>query len=95
MSISNLTWKLLKSVKQSVVPDHLHECNCSIDFDYLDILASDANSDFLLTKVDWLNITIPVKQNYQVISVKATHNWDYLSITGNMDQTVDSKSNGR
>ena len=42
MGIPNLTEKL-KSVKQSAVPDHLPQCNCSIDFDYFDILASDTN----------------------------------------------------
>ena len=43
MGISNLTGKRLKCVKQSAVSGHLHECNCSIDFDNFDILASDAN----------------------------------------------------
>ena len=43
MGISNLTGKYLKCVKQSAVSDHLLECNCSIDFDHFDILASDAN----------------------------------------------------
>ena len=51
MSISNLTGKHLKSVKQSAVSDHQLECNCSIDFDYFDILASDTYSDFFLRKV--------------------------------------------
>ena len=40
MGISNLTGKHLKCVKQSAVPDHPLECNCSIDFDHFDILAS-------------------------------------------------------
>ena len=48
--ISNLTEKRLKSVKQSAVSDHLLECNCSIDFDHFDILASDANKFRLLIK---------------------------------------------
>ena len=42
MGISNLTGKRLKCVKQSAISDHLLECNCSIDFDHSDILASDA-----------------------------------------------------
>ena len=46
MGIFNLIGKHLKSVKQSAIPDHLLECNCSIDFDYFDILASDTYSDF-------------------------------------------------
>ena len=72
MGISNLTGKRLKCVKQSAVSDHLLECNCSIDFDHFDILASDANkfrlltTESLLIKYDQpqLNKTI------QVISVK-------------------------
>ena len=49
MVISNLTGKRL-CFKQSVVSDHLLECNSSIDFDYFDILASDANKFRLLIK---------------------------------------------
>ena len=37
-------------IKQSAVSDHLLECNCSIDFDHFDILASDANKFRLLIK---------------------------------------------
>ena len=50
MGISNLAGKRLKCVKQSAVSDHLLECNCSIDFDHFDILASDANRFRLLIK---------------------------------------------
>ena len=50
MSISNLTEKRLKSVKQSAVSDHILECNCSIDFDHFDTLASDSNKFRLLIK---------------------------------------------
>ena len=50
IGISNLTGKRLKSVKQSTVSDHLLKCNCSIDFDHFDILASDANKFGLLIK---------------------------------------------
>ena len=50
IGISNLTGKCLKPVKQSAVSDHLLECNCSIDFDHFDILASDANRFRLLIK---------------------------------------------
>ena len=41
---------LFKCVKQSAVSDHLLECNCSIDFDHFDILASDTNKFRLLIK---------------------------------------------
>ena len=50
MGISSFTGKRLKCVKQSTVSDHLLECNCSIDFDHVDILASDANRFRLLIK---------------------------------------------
>ena len=50
MGISNLTGKRLKSVKQSAVSDHLLNCNCSVEFDHFDILASDANKFRLLLK---------------------------------------------
>ena len=48
MGIFNSNGKCLKSIKQSAVSDHLLECNCSIDFDHFDILASDANKFRLL-----------------------------------------------
>ena len=50
IGICNLTGKHFKCVKQSGVSDYLLECNCSIDFDYFDILASDANQFRLLIK---------------------------------------------
>ena len=50
MGISNLTGKRLECVKQVAVSDHLLDCNCSIDFDHCDILASDANKFRLLFK---------------------------------------------
>ena len=50
MGISNLTGKHLKCVRLSAVSDHLLECNCSIDFDHFDILASHANKFRLLIK---------------------------------------------
>ena len=43
-SIWSPTWS------QSGVSDHRHDCNCSIDFDHFDILASDANKLRLLIK---------------------------------------------
>ena len=43
MGISDLTEKRFKSFKQSAASEHLIECNCSIDFNHFDILASDAN----------------------------------------------------
>ena len=46
----NLNGKRLKCVKQSAVSDHLLQCNCSIDFDHFDILASDANRFRVLIK---------------------------------------------
>ena len=50
MGISNLTSKRVKHVKESAVSDHLLQCNCAIDFDNFDVLASDTNSFRLLIK---------------------------------------------
>ena len=50
MGISNLPEKRLNSAKQSTISDHLLECNCLIDFDHFDILASDANKFRLFIK---------------------------------------------
>ena len=50
VGISNLTGKRLKSAKQSAVFDHLLECNCSIEIDRFDVLASDVNKLRLLIK---------------------------------------------
>ena len=44
MGISNLTGKHVKNVKESAVSDHLLQCDCTIDCDHFDILASDTNS---------------------------------------------------
>ena len=40
MGISNLTGKCLKTVMQSAISDHLLQCNCTINFDDFDILAT-------------------------------------------------------
>ena len=50
MDISNLPGKRLKCFKQSVVSNHMLECNCSIDFGHFDILVSDTNKFRLLIK---------------------------------------------
>ena len=50
MGISNLTGKRLKNIKDSAVSDHLLQCNCAIDFDYFDILATDVSKFNLLVK---------------------------------------------
>ena len=50
MAISNLTGKRIKNVKESTVSDHLLQCDCTIDFDHLDILVSYTNSFSLLIK---------------------------------------------
>ena len=52
MGISNLTSKRVKNAKESAVSDHLLQCDCTIDFDHFDILASNTNDlDSLLRKV--------------------------------------------
>ena len=50
MGISNLTEKRVKNIKQSAVSDHLLQCDCSINFDNFDILASETNNFRLLIK---------------------------------------------
>ena len=47
---TNLTSERVKNVKESAVSDHLLQCNCAIDFDHFDVLASDTNSFRLLIK---------------------------------------------
>ena len=54
MGISNVNGKRLKGLKQSAVSGHLLECNCLINFDHFDILASDANKFRLLIKENLL-----------------------------------------
>ena len=67
MSISNLTGKHLKNVKESAVSDHLLQCDCAIDFDHSDILVSATNSfrplikESLLSKYDKAVLTRTVK----------------------------------
>ena len=50
MGISNPTGKRLKNVKQSVISDHLLQCNCAINFDDFSILATDCNKFKLLLR---------------------------------------------
>ena len=50
MGVSNLTGKRLKNIKDSVVSDHLLQCNCAIDFDHFHILATDVSKFNLLVK---------------------------------------------
>ena len=52
MGISNLTGKRVKNVEGSAFSDHLLQCDCTIDFDHFDILASDTNKEVLLIKLD-------------------------------------------
>ena len=72
MGISNLSGKRLKSVKQSAVSDHLLKCNCSIDFDHFDILASDASKFRLLIQGSLLikRDQIQLNKTHQAILLK-------------------------
>ena len=45
MGVSNL-----KNIKDSAVSDHLLQCNCTIDFDHFNILATDMSTLNLLAK---------------------------------------------
>ena len=48
MGISILTGKCLKNVKHSPLSDHILQCNCTLNLDDFDILASDSNKFKLL-----------------------------------------------
>ena len=50
IGILSLIDKSVKSVKESAASDHLLQCDCTIDFDHFDILASNTNSFRLLIK---------------------------------------------
>ena len=50
MGISNLTGKRLKTVMQSAISDHLLQCNCTINFDDFDFLATESNKFKLLLR---------------------------------------------
>ena len=54
MDVSNLTGKRLKNIKDSAVSDHLLQCNCIIDFDHFNILATDVSKSNLLVKENLL-----------------------------------------
>ena len=54
MGISNLTGKRLKNVKQSSISDHLLQCNDTINFDSIDILAGNSNKFTLLLRESYL-----------------------------------------
>ena len=54
MGISNLTGKRVKNAKESAIFDHLLQCDCTIDFDHFDNLASDIYNFRLLIKENLL-----------------------------------------
>ena len=68
MSISNLTGKFVKNVKESAVSDHLLQCDCRIDFDRFNTLASDTNSFRLLIKGSLL-----IKRNKPVLNLQLSN----------------------
>ena len=50
MGISNLTGKCPKNVKQSAISGHLLECDYTINFDNVDVLAAESNKFKLLLR---------------------------------------------
>ena len=54
ISVSNITEKWLKNIEDSAVSDHLLQCNCTIDFDYFDILLAGVSKFNLLLKANLL-----------------------------------------
>ena len=65
--ISNLTGKRFKNVKQSAIPDHLLQCNCTINFDDFSILATDCNKFKLLLRESLL--IKRDKQDNKIVSI--------------------------
>ena len=63
MGISNLTSKHVTNVKESAISSHLLQCNCTIDFDHFDVLASDTNSFRLL-----INESLLIKRDKPVLN---------------------------
>ena len=63
MGVSNLTGKQLKNIKDSAASDYLLQCNCAIDFDHFDILATDVSKFNLLVKESLL-----IKRDNQVLN---------------------------
>ena len=68
MGISNLTGKRLKNIKDSAVSYHLLQCNCTIDFDHFDILATDVSKFNLLVKESLL-----IKRDNPVLTEQLSH----------------------
>ena len=61
MSVSNLTGKRLKNVKDAAVLDHLSQCYCTVDFDHFDI--------WLLTSLNFLvKESLLIKSNNPVLN---------------------------
>ena len=54
MEIFNLTGKLLKSVQQSAISEHLLQCNCTINFDNSGLLCAESNKFKLLLRERFL-----------------------------------------
>ena len=59
------TGKRAKTVKELAVSDHPLQCDCTIDFDHFDILASDTNNFRLIIKESLL-----IKRHKPVLNCK-------------------------
>ena len=68
MGVSNLTGKRLKNIKDLAVSDHLLQCNCTIDFDHFDILATDVSKFNLFVKESLL-----IKRDNPVLKEQLSH----------------------
>ena len=55
--------KRLKNIKNSAVSDHLQQCNCTIDFDHFDILATEVSKFNLL-----VNESLLIKRDNPVLN---------------------------
>ena len=63
MEVSHLTEIRLKNVKQSAISDYLLHCNCTINFGYFSILATDTGFD-IMTHDSYFLIPVEVFVNH-------------------------------
>ena len=71
MGIFNLTGKNPKKNKQSTLSDHLLQCNCTINFDHFDFLASDFNKTEILVRESFDKMwQTDLKEDDKIVSIR-------------------------
>ena len=75
MGVSNLTGERLKNIKDLAVSNHLLLCNCTIDFDYFDLLPTDVSKFNLLVKGNLI-----IKRDKQLSHSRLNHSTSFTTI---------------